>query len=388
MRNIYDIIAEQKAVVDINMASYDLNYTISHITNNDYYIQEGVGESIGNLIKKVIAFIKSLLQKIKDLIKGVINFFTGNKDKVRKMNQEIADANAGNFGGGGSGGGGGEGGNEKSVDDFTKNNKNETEKLKKENEERRAKMQKEREEREKEAELKQQKREAERKAKEQENEKRKQSELKKASDIKFVIENSNTRITTTFFPPLERKTDLANKFFKAMNATANELVSKHIIDYDILVGTVIDRTFKGRGGLSGTSGKDANLEQRIRLEINEIDKTEREFYVSTLAKNIISYLEGGDEAIKYLHGQEKVASDNLNKLLRYLEQAERSGGLSNGDEDIQQRVRMINAASSLIGQFVNIICRSIATSNQKSLQIAEKAKNDYIAAVKAKYNKK
>lgn len=386
MRNIYDIIAEQKSVVDIDMASYDLNYTISHMANNDYYMQEGLGESIGNLIKKVIAFIKSLLQKIKELIKGVINFFTGNKDKVRKMNQEIADANAGNFGGGGSGGG--EGGNEKNVDDTINNLKNETEKLRKENEERRAKRQKEQEEREKEAELKQQKREAERKAKEQENEKRKQSELKKASDIKFVIENSNTRITTTFFPPLERKTDLANKFFKAMNATASELVSKHIVDDDILVSTVIDRTFKGLGGLSGTAGKDANLEQRIRLEINENDKTEREYYISTLAKNIISYLEGGDEAIKYLQGQEKVASDNLNKLLRYLEQAERSGGLSNGDEDIQQRVRMINAASSLIGQFVNIICRSIATSNQKSLQIAEKAKNDYIAAVKAKYNKK
>ena len=44
MRNIYDIIAEQKAMVDVNMAKYDLDYTISQLANNEYYMQEALGE--------------------------------------------------------------------------------------------------------------------------------------------------------------------------------------------------------------------------------------------------------------------------------------------------------------------------------------------------------
>ena len=81
MRNIYDIIAEQKAMVDVNMAKYDLNYTVDHFFTNDY-LQEGVGDAVKNAAQKVIAFIKTLMAKIKELIKKMLNYLGVRQPKV------------------------------------------------------------------------------------------------------------------------------------------------------------------------------------------------------------------------------------------------------------------------------------------------------------------
>lgn len=82
MRNIYDIIVEQKAIVDVNIAKYDLDYTISQLANNDYYMQEALGESVQNAINKVIEFIKTVAAKIRDLVKKMIDFLLGRKSSV------------------------------------------------------------------------------------------------------------------------------------------------------------------------------------------------------------------------------------------------------------------------------------------------------------------
>ena len=97
MRNIYDIITEQKATIDVKMASYDLEYTINHFMHNqdNYYLQEGFGEGVKNLAKKIIEFIKSIINKIKELIKKVISFFLGTKSEVQKMEEKIAQAEQG-----------------------------------------------------------------------------------------------------------------------------------------------------------------------------------------------------------------------------------------------------------------------------------------------------
>ena len=84
MRNIYDIISEQKAILDINMASYEMNYLNEYFTNNnDLYIQEGIGETLKNLAEKVIQFIKSVINKIKEIAHKLINWITGKKDTVK-----------------------------------------------------------------------------------------------------------------------------------------------------------------------------------------------------------------------------------------------------------------------------------------------------------------
>lgn len=38
MKNIYEIISEQKKTIDLNLARYDLEYTINQFDNNEYYI--------------------------------------------------------------------------------------------------------------------------------------------------------------------------------------------------------------------------------------------------------------------------------------------------------------------------------------------------------------
>ena len=54
MRNIYDIIAEQKSMVDVNLLSLELKY----ISEDYEIIQEGMGEGIKKIINSIIEFIK------------------------------------------------------------------------------------------------------------------------------------------------------------------------------------------------------------------------------------------------------------------------------------------------------------------------------------------
>ena len=111
MKNIFDIINEQKSYVDLDIARYDLEYTINQFDNNDYYMQEGLGETIQNVGRKVIEFIKKIISKIRELVRAVINVFRKNNDPIKKMEAQISDANKNSedpqpSGGGGGGGGG------------------------------------------------------------------------------------------------------------------------------------------------------------------------------------------------------------------------------------------------------------------------------------------
>lgn len=96
MRNIYDIIAEQKAVVDVNMAKYVLDYTISQLANNEYYMQEALGENVKNAINKVVEFIKTVIAKIRELVKKMIDFLLGRKSSVPldDINEAIGEGGA------------------------------------------------------------------------------------------------------------------------------------------------------------------------------------------------------------------------------------------------------------------------------------------------------
>ena len=85
MKNIYDIISEQKAIVDVNISSYDLGYTIKSLDNDNFYLSEGVGENIKNAIDKIIAFAKNMISKIKELIARVIRYITGVEIKIKLL---------------------------------------------------------------------------------------------------------------------------------------------------------------------------------------------------------------------------------------------------------------------------------------------------------------
>ena len=102
MKNIYDIITEQKALVDINIAKYDLDYVTSYLTESseNYYLEEGIGEGIKNTANKVVEVIKKIINKIKEMFRKVINWLTGKKDTKAKLNKEIQDINNGTDSGG------------------------------------------------------------------------------------------------------------------------------------------------------------------------------------------------------------------------------------------------------------------------------------------------
>lgn len=72
MRNIYEIIEEQKHMVDVNIAFYELE----HVNESYIYLTEGSG---GGIVKKVVDFIKTIMRKIKELVQKVISLFTGGK---------------------------------------------------------------------------------------------------------------------------------------------------------------------------------------------------------------------------------------------------------------------------------------------------------------------
>ena len=95
MRNIYEIISEQKARVEMKITSYDLDYTINHLMNQEelYSIQEGLGESLKNLGKKVVEFIKKLIGKIKEMINKVLDFFRKTDDVAEELENQIKEAN-------------------------------------------------------------------------------------------------------------------------------------------------------------------------------------------------------------------------------------------------------------------------------------------------------
>lgn len=89
MRNIYDIISEQKALVDINICSYEMNYIVEEFE----YVQEGIGEGLKNAAKKVIEFIKTIIRKIKELFQKMFGFFKTRDQKVQELDNKIEEAN-------------------------------------------------------------------------------------------------------------------------------------------------------------------------------------------------------------------------------------------------------------------------------------------------------
>lgn len=94
MRNIYDIIEEQKALVDVNMAIYDLQYTNEFCLENlnMYSVNEGVGEAIKKAGKKAVEIIRSIISAIRNLVGKVTGFFKKSENEVDKMEKQIKAA--------------------------------------------------------------------------------------------------------------------------------------------------------------------------------------------------------------------------------------------------------------------------------------------------------
>lgn len=350
MRNIYDIIEEQKAIVDVNIASYDLIYVTEHFINHqeNYYLQEGVGEGIKKAANMVADIIKKIIKGIRELINKVVGFFTGRKNDVEKLEQKIQDANNGK------------------VTKPEEQEEKPKDKVEQKKEEIRQRVEKKEEPKVMDAETK---------ARISEKAK------KRSASLLDVLKNSKQKVSVRYFAKLDKKMDLSNLFFKNVGNVANEMVSKHVFNKDILVMHIIDKTFRGRGSFDSNSGSAMEITKRIELEIGEDNHDPREYYVSVLADEIYGYLKRTDDAIKYLKGQEKSATDALNKLLKYVEGGINQLNTNEGSEKQNNAIGMIKAASGSISEFVNVMCRSITRGYTTSFQIAKKVTDDYAATM-------
>ena len=82
MRNIYDIISEQKALVDVEICSYELKYLAEEFN----YLQESVGDSLKNVWEKLKKWFIDMINKIK-------SFFSSSKKSVGRVNYTELERN-------------------------------------------------------------------------------------------------------------------------------------------------------------------------------------------------------------------------------------------------------------------------------------------------------
>jgi len=226
MKNIYDIISEQKSIIDINIASYNIDYLTNFIleSHDICYIEESSG-----VVQKVIEFIKTLIRKIKELINKVVNFFTGKKDLGDKLEQQIKNANEGKT----------DGGSKVGIDD------EELDKMKKETEELRKKAEKRRKRYENEQKAAPKIKEFRDKQKEVMN--KRNNERPKAAGLEAVLKQSKQKVKMRYYAKLDKKMALSNKFFDATQNAANKMMARNnTYEYDML-NYIIDGAFKGRG---------------------------------------------------------------------------------------------------------------------------------------------
>ena len=86
MNNIYDIISEQKILVDMNTNRYEINAivesTLTYLREYEY-----VEEGLSDIANKIINFIKTMMAKLRELVNKILNYFKGTAEKKGDITQ-------------------------------------------------------------------------------------------------------------------------------------------------------------------------------------------------------------------------------------------------------------------------------------------------------------
>lgn len=447
MKNIYNIITEQKAFVDFNISKYDLEYTISQFENNEYYIQEGLGESIQNAGRKVIEFIKSIIKKIKEMISKFIDLIFGKKNRTGEINKEIQkinDEKEQQPSGGGGGGGSGDGVDyhQKLWDDFVDavNKKNRIDIVVAVSlsfdafDIERIKAQKSYIDKHypefwqdhKEYEFRPNKDEWDidyigrvqsdlnhnfskerfkhlldvtiylgtkkgfvknninnKKENFKSTPSHNNTQVKKCKDVNELLSESKLLIQFEYFGNIEDIITICNDFFDNISKTVNDMKSARFYDGETAINTIIKRTFKKNAKDIGLVNDDRysmeELEHEFKLHTGETSKTIVTVSVSSISKILLSYLERADDFAKYLRNKEKALVNDLEKLIKMLEDMskERLADPNNEISSTNDKINTARVLSTLIANFVNIACRITAQRLNYTMQVVEKVKAEY-----------
>lgn len=326
MRNIYDIIAEQKAVVDVNMAKYDLDYTINQLVNNEYYMQEALGENVKNAINKVVEFIKTVIAKIRELVKKMINFLLGRKSNVPL--DDINDA---------IGEGGAQAAKGKSSDVYDTNiHKGKT-----------------------------------------------------SISMRDIFAGSLRTVNMIKFADFKVKEGVTDTFINAVNGVVGNHLSTFFVDKyknenKQLLKAVKRACFKGKGSYKAVP--EASMADRIALEVGE-PKEAQAIKVKDIPLNVVeSYLSadmdkggnggsGGKGLSKYLNDTQNNSIKQLEQLKSQLEGA-RNGGAEINQGNISQVEQLITMVSS----FISAMTSNVFKAYNAFFTVYEQAKKDFCSA--------
>ena len=336
MKNIYDIIAEQKAIVDVNIASYDLDHTICCLNNNEYYMQEGLGDSIKNGAKKVIEFIKQIIAKFRELVRRMINYFSGGRKPSVTM-KDLKNAKVG-----------------EKKDDTKDDKKGESG--------------------------------ADSKAEGSVYDKN----IYKGKDPgdlneEDILRGSLRTVNIIKYVGFDVKEKITDNFFSAVNSVSRNFTENYNDAGKLFINSIERTCFKGNGSFKKVKG--IPISERISLEIGE-PKEPVQMKVSEMDfKVIYSYVEadmkyGAADASQkgkgikaFLTKTEQEATKNLNELKSKLE------GINNNGGNIgEQSFGNIDKVVSMVSQFINFISTNVFKAYNALFAVIEQALNDYIRA--------
>lgn len=340
MRNIYDIITEQKALIDVKFASYDLEYTNNYFISNQntYYLQEGFGESIKNFVKKIIDFIKSIISKIRDLVRKFLDFFrkTKSNNLEDELNAKIAAANASGGGGGGS----------SSVNNTPPSNaKPEGNKttIKPDN-----------------------------------NANKKETKEPvdpmvgkgtKLSELKDVLATSTLQVRTKKFGPLKVRDefvgDLADAFSESVDEATDEVEKYHNkVNFSKLM-------------LNNLFGeKEGSLIEYAKKAMYDSDEEET-ITVLKMSSTIYEYITNTYSFVDVVKKTEAESIGELNVLIRDLENYSKTCDNEEARKDLEIMADYSKEASSIMGNLFNCVIQSTMRAYQLSATIARAATEKY-----------
>lgn len=362
MKNIYDIIAEQKAIVDVNISSYDLNYTINHFINQQEYIQEGFGESVKKMVDGFIKFIKTLIQKLREFIRNIFGFFKSSDDKVASMEKQIEDAN-------------------KKYDETVKKNKDNREAK---NEEIREKMRKQQDEFEKSEKERMEKRKKEdeqyrEKYKEDLNRGQKEKEEKatgdefsfelgtKINNLETIIKQYTREVHISYnCGPLDFRIKMLEIIMRAFDI----VISQPFGSMNELNGKFLTRKFKDK-----VFGDEDIKDYRSELQSLLYDSEDQVVEVGRSHKAIIAYLNNKDSFLKTLSNAEKYVTGRLEKLIKKVQDVAT-------DETVARLfINEYQSLSTLVSSILNFICVTTMKGYNEYVRLAQMATNDYVRSI-------
>lgn len=347
MRNIYDIITEQSGLVNVNIASYDLDYTINTI-NNSSYLQEGFGDVVKSGAKKVVEFIKMLIEKLKNLFSKIMNFLfkSGNRG-VKKLEAVKKSA-------GGSNTSGNKNNNEPSGSSGGSSGNNDSG-----------------------------------------NANAKYFDLNSIKNInpddltaEHIIAASSRPVNVIPYVHLKTKQELIKNFNDGVSITTGNYVSTENTKEikKVFISSIERKVFKGDGSFKTMKGENISIADRVHAELKE-PKEPKEIIIKNIPKDtFMSYIYANIDPKTRKEGQLaeyfKKLDEESYKELNILKSRIEKNVNDQGEKD-EASYANIQAVISMVGTFLNYMSTNIFQAYNTYDRILCAAVGDCAAALRA-----